>query len=37
VKEVNEEKVSDVVDKIMSAWKDLDDSLTDDSYASVVK
>jgi len=36
VKEVNEAKASDVVDKIMRAWKDLVESPIDDSYASAV-
>ena len=36
MKEVKEEKASDVVDKITSAWKDLVESPRKDSYASVV-
>jgi len=37
VKEAKEEKTSDVIDKIMSAWKYLVESPTEDSYASAIK
>jgi len=36
VKEAKEEKHSDVVDKIMRAWKDLVESPTKNSYASAI-